>query len=326
MKLLICTQKVDINDPILGFFHRWLEEFAKHCESVIVICLEKGEYHLPEKVKILSLGKEENKSKLKYLINFFKYIWRERKNYDGVFVHMNPEYCILGGIFWRLWRKKILLWYTHKAVNWRLHLGTLFANKIFTASKESFRLSSKKVEVVGHGIPIEIFSNQSENIPAGQLCLLAVGRASPSKDFETAIKAVQELKNKKNLPPTKFVIESTKNYSEMPKVYHNHHILIHTSRTGSMDKVVLEAMASGRIVVTSSEAFTGLAKDGLVYAFPAGDYQELAKLIEDIYNSVIIKQIPNQFAIEYVRRNHNLSTLIDKIISYYVISDNLVDL
>ncbi len=317
MKLLVITQKVDLNDSNLGFFHRWLEEFAKHCEKLTVICLEKGEYDLPQNVKVLSLGKEGGVNKLNYLWRFYKYIWQERKNYDGVFVHMNPEYCILGGIFWRLWRKKIMLWYMHKAVNLRLRLGVLFADKIFTASRESFRLSSKKVEVVGHGIPVDVFVDQPENVPTEQLCLLAVGRNSPSKDFDTAIKAVQELNNNKNLSPIKFDIESSRKFNEMPEIYHNYHILIHTSRTGSMDKVVLEALASGRIVITSSEAFAGLAKDELVYAFKAGDYQELAKTIEKIYNSGIIKQLPNQSVIEYVRKNHNLSVLIDKIMAYF---------
>lgn len=35
VKLLIITQKIDINDPILGFFHKWIEEFAK---MVITFC------------------------------------------------------------------------------------------------------------------------------------------------------------------------------------------------------------------------------------------------------------------------------------------------
>ncbi len=323
MKLLICTQKVDKNDSVLGFFHLWLEEFAKHCEKLTVICLEKGEYDLPQNVKVLCLGKNIQYPisnikficQLKYLWRFYKYIWQERKNYDGVFVHMNPEYCILGGVFWQLWHKKVLLWYMHKAVNLRLRLGTLFVNKIFTASKESFRLSSEKVEVVGHGIPVDVFADQPENVPAGQLCLLAVGRNSPSKDFDTAIKAVQELKNNRNLPPIKFVIESSRKYDEMPKVYHSCHILIHTSRTGSMDKVVLEALAAGRLVVTSSEAYADLTKNGIVYAFKAGDCEELAGVIEKIYQSGII--VPNEKAIEYVRKNHDLGALINKIMVYF---------
>ncbi len=52
MKLLILTQKVDINDDVLGFFHRWILEFAKHYEYITVIALEIGEYNLPENVKV----------------------------------------------------------------------------------------------------------------------------------------------------------------------------------------------------------------------------------------------------------------------------------
>lgn len=58
MRLLIVTQKVDKNDPILGFFHRWIEEFSKHCEKLTVICLQAGEFKLPANVTVLSLGKE----------------------------------------------------------------------------------------------------------------------------------------------------------------------------------------------------------------------------------------------------------------------------
>ena len=46
MKLLIMTQAVDQNDPVLGFFHRWIEEFSRHCERVHVICLKEGEHSL----------------------------------------------------------------------------------------------------------------------------------------------------------------------------------------------------------------------------------------------------------------------------------------
>ena len=58
MKLLIITQKVDINDDLLGFFHGWIAEFVRQCEQVTVICLQKGEYDLPRNVRVLSLGKE----------------------------------------------------------------------------------------------------------------------------------------------------------------------------------------------------------------------------------------------------------------------------
>lgn len=58
MRLLVVTQAVDKQDPVLGFFHRWLEEFAKHADQLIVICLREGTHSLPSNVRIYSLGKE----------------------------------------------------------------------------------------------------------------------------------------------------------------------------------------------------------------------------------------------------------------------------
>ncbi len=56
MKLLIITQKVDNNDDLLGFMYTWIDKLAEQCQSVIIICLVKGETDLPLNVKVLSLG------------------------------------------------------------------------------------------------------------------------------------------------------------------------------------------------------------------------------------------------------------------------------
>jgi hypothetical protein len=95
MKLLILTQKVDAEDDVLGFMHHWLQVFSKSFETITVICLEKGIVNLPENIKVLSLGKEQKKSKLRYITRFYTYIFKERKNYDVVLVHMNKEYVVL---------------------------------------------------------------------------------------------------------------------------------------------------------------------------------------------------------------------------------------
>ena len=36
MRLLICTQAIDRNDPALGFFVSWVREFAAHFEKITV--------------------------------------------------------------------------------------------------------------------------------------------------------------------------------------------------------------------------------------------------------------------------------------------------
>ena len=161
MKLLIITQKVNEDDPILGFFCRWIEEFARHFELVTVICLEEGRHELPSNVRVLSLGKTAlSKNKVAFICRFYGYIWRERKNYDAVFVHMNPIYVVLGGWFWKLSGKKVALWYTHKAVDLKLRVAERFVDVIFTAAEESFTLKTAKRLVVGHGIDVDKYANQ----------------------------------------------------------------------------------------------------------------------------------------------------------------------
>jgi len=355
MKLLIITQKVDINDSNLGFFHTWLKKLAEQVEQLYVICLEKGSFDLPNNVTVLSLGKEERVSRWQYLKRFYQYIFKYRQEYDGVFVHMNPEYAVLGGPLWRRWHKKVLLWYTHKAVNLKLRLAEKFVNKIFTASKESFRLSSKKVEVVGHGIPVENFSNILISPPADRLTIISVGRISATKKHTLIVQAIDILRKKLNHVNIVFrifgstvtkeddgtatalssklvgegrsaVVIATNSaaYSVMPQVYQEHQLFVHASDTGSLDKVVLEALAAGRVVVTSSEAYASLADGelkGIIFHVPPGDYQELAKTIEKIYQSGILApdKLPNQKAIEYVRKHHNLDTLITKIVNYFAL-------
>ncbi|OGZ15184.1 MAG: hypothetical protein A3G11_01050 [Candidatus Lloydbacteria bacterium RIFCSPLOWO2_12_FULL_51_9] len=170
MRLLIVTQKVDTRDDLLGFFHQWIREFAKHCELVTVICLEEGVHSLPLNVKILSLGKENSKfqipnskftARFKYIVNFYRYVWGERKNYDAVFVHMNTEYMVLAGWLWRLMKKKLALWHVHFEVNWRLWVAEKFAHVIFTTTPDGCRVKSKKVHAIGHGIDVTRFSKQT---------------------------------------------------------------------------------------------------------------------------------------------------------------------
>jgi hypothetical protein len=61
MKLLVITQKIDIDDDILGFFHRWVEKFAENLDRVYVICLWEGKHSLPRNVKVYLACREMSK-------------------------------------------------------------------------------------------------------------------------------------------------------------------------------------------------------------------------------------------------------------------------
>lgn len=344
MKLLIITQKVDINDDVLGFFHRWLEEFAKHCEKVTVICLEMGEYNLPDNVKVLSLGKEEQLRKIKYIFRFYKYIWQERKKYDAVFVHMNPEYVILGGLFWKAMGKKVALWYTHKAVNLKLRLAEKLTDIIFTPSKESFKLKTNKLQIVGHGIPVELFKNpQLKNYNKGdKLKIISVGRITKIKNLDTLIKA-GSLLNKKDIDFEISLIgpvvgEEDKKYLEylerlilennlnkkikflgsvpnnkIAEYYWQNNLSVNLAPTGGVDKVVLESMSSGVIALASNlamEEYFGKYKNDIL--FKERDEKDLVDKIMNLISRDDLEDIKN-FLFYSAKEKTDLKNLILKI-------------
>ena len=284
MRLLIVTQVVDTNDSDLGFFHRWIEEFAKHCESVIVICLKEGQHRLPPNVSVYSLGKDKTASsfqlpavrRLRYAIHFFTLQWRLRDSYDTVFVHMNSEYVLLGGLFWRAQGKKIALWYVHKSVTWVLRVALRLVDIVFTASPESFRLASPKVRVVGHGIDTEFFS-PAESVTRGNH-FLSVGRLMQSKQHNLAIRAAYDARVPLRIAgegPERerlaaLVRELGANVTflggltqeKLRDEYRAAAKLVHRSETGSLDKVVLEAAACGCSIDSTDPAIRVLPLSG----------------------------------------------------------------
>ena len=270
MKLLICTQTVDSQDSHLGFFVRWVEEFAKHCEEVTVICLREGKHSLPSNVRVYEIGKEV--SSTQKAVRFISLAWELRGEYDTVFVHMNPEYAVIAGILWRLMNKRIALWYTHKSVNLKLRIATLFAHVVFTASKESFRLRTKKLRIMGHGIDTDFFTPDT-SVTRGNW-LFSVGRLMPSKRHDLAIRiAVRENKElhiagdgpeQESLEKLARELGARVRFLgaltqlQLRDEYRKASYLIHTSETGSLDKVVLEALACGLPVRTNDPALKAL--------------------------------------------------------------------
>jgi len=340
MKLLIITQKVDKEDDILGFFHHWVEKFSEKLEKLYVVCLWQGEYHLPDNVEVFSLGKEEGFSKPYQLFRLQKFLFKHLSEVDGIFVHMCPIYAILSFLLVKIFRKKMILWYVHKSVNWKLKLAEKCVDKILTASEESCRLKNrKKIEIVGHGIDIDQFIPRPT--PSDKFRILSVGRIAPVKNLETFIRAIGILVNQKNIKDIRVKIigwpiltsdrkyfEKIKNlvrekklenyieflgsipHQKMPEYYQQNDLLISASETGSFDKAVLEAMACGNFVLTPNEAFKEILEER--YLFKKRDSEDLAKKIINLKEFTIDKNLR-----EIVIKNHNLDNLIERINSNF---------
>jgi len=291
MRLLILTQKVDRNDPVLGFFHRWIEKFSERYEKITVVCLECGEYDLPHNVKVLSLGKEGGNSKIKYIFNFYRYAWRERKNYDAVFVHMNQEYVLLGGKLWLLLGKKVFMWRNHHAGNFLTDIASLFCSKIFCTSKYSYTAKYKKTVLMPVGVDTEKFKVQSEKCKVAN-SILFLGRIAPSKNVGIFIEALGLLKNRgvnfsadiygDALPKDSIYFHKLKSRAatldlenmlefqagipnhQVPDVYNPHEIYVNLSSSGMYDKTIFEAMACGCLTLASNDNLRGQIDNRLI--------------------------------------------------------------
>lgn len=346
MKLLIITQTVDKNDDILGFFHTWISSFAQECEEVTVIALRVGAYTLPSNVRVLSLGKENGISRIKYLYNFYRYILRERKKYDTVLVHMNQVYVILGGCIWKFMKKTVALWYTHGHVSNSLRLATVFADKIFTATAGGFRIKTDKLRVIGHGIDTERFQYGEHRFLEGKpFRVIVVGRISPVKDYETALRALAIAKNKGYFVQFDVIggadTTSQKEYLQKLKMYTSDlnlisdvvfhgalpnvhiaeqlaraHCFVSTSHTGSFDKAVGEAMAAGLPILTSNEAFRDvLGNHSSKLMFTPGDESALAELLIEMIKKTNAEREQLGYELsQIISQHHSLWIFVKKLI------------
>ena len=98
-----------------------------------------------------------------------------------------------------------------------------------------------------------------------------------------------------------------KTYDEMLDVYNGHDVLLHASETGSLDKAVLEAMACGLPVLTTSEAFSGMLD-----VLPK-DANLIAGRIAHLNRDLPVRQAGMSLR-KIVVDNHNLDNLVEKII------------
>ena len=341
MKLLMITRKVDRKDASpAGFTYTWVKKIGEKLEKLYVITWQKSNRgDLPKNIEIESLSGNKFKKIFSIWIKLLKIL----SKVDGVFCHQNPEYTILTALLAKFFRRRIISWYTHKTVNWKLHLVNLLTDKILTASEESCRLKNrKKIEVTGHGIDIDYFKPVILNEPRAseksreKLKIISVGRISPAKDYETLIKAVSNIKNieveiiggpvlKKDEEYFQNLKQLAGNikflgpisHNQILSYYQNCHLFINLSQTGSIDKAVLEAMSCQILVLTSNEAFKDILKDERLLFEPKNP-QDLADKIINLNNlpkeekDKIGRQLRNK-----VVKKHNLDNLAERIISSY---------
>jgi len=347
MKLVFLTQTLDAGDAVLGFVPRWIDGLAKRCERVRVIALSVGDVRgLAPNADAREVGR---KGYVMRYLRYRKYL-REAlgtQGFDAVLSHMVPRYALLAAGAARRAGARQFLWYTHGAVDGRLRRAVALVDKVFTASEESLRMESPKKVVTGHGIDLRHFAPDGGE-PVRPIRLLSVGRLTPAKDPLTILAALSILVSRGfdvhldlvgevhvatdsvyrrrveeqievGALRERVTLHGAVPYRDIPPLYRRCTMLVSASRTGSVDKVVLEAMACARPVVTCNDAFPRLFRelgaDAAKLSFEPASASSLAERVEALLR---LRQ-PERAALgerlrSLVARDHEVDALMARLV------------
>lgn len=341
MKLLIVTQTADRADPILGFFFRWIRQFAKHCDRVVVIAQSvnhEDTASLPTNVECHSLRKERGRSKLTQILRFWRLAWSLRGRYDAVLVHMTPIWIDLGGPLWLLLGKPLYLWYEIRRGGFVLRLALLCVRKVFSATNFGLPVASRKQVVTGHGIPTDVFRPHDESDPSAGRdphLLVTVGRATPIKRFDLLLWSFAALPEEYRMiiAGGAFIPRDEAETARLRRIIADHglegrvemrfhaeseltvllqraRLFLHASG-GGFDKAVLEAMACGCPVLSAGAASAALLPPECLATaenFPKRLQETLAMPQE------MQRALGAQLR-ETVVRGHDLTALVGRLLS-----------
>jgi glycosyltransferase involved in cell wall biosynthesis len=191
----------------------------------------------------------------------------------------------------RALRLPVLLWYAHGAVSWHLRLAHMAADRVVSSSPEGFRLPSGKVHFIGQGVDTELFA--LGRAAGDRRGLVAVGRVSPRKRLDLLLSVMEGLRDtglrlrivggpltaddraheaalRRRAAAGGLPVEFTGfvPHERLPEVLASARLQLHVSATDSMDKAVLEALASGCPTLTTSPAFRDLLRSHPALVLP----------------------------------------------------------
>ena len=332
MRLLVTTQAVDLDDPALGFFHGWLSAFAREFESIDVICLKEGRHALSRTIRVHTLGKERGRaSKFVYSLRFLRRVFALH-GYDAVFVHMNEEYVLLAGLWWRLTGTRVVLWRNHKMGSWRTRLAVALAHTVCYTSPESFVAHSTKGVRMPIGIDTGRFMPPATSAPHDTILFL--GRIDPVKKVHTFLEALHrvtapyraDLYGSPTDPDSAYARTIGKGvqalpslsqhpavaFADTPALYHAHAIYVNLTPSGSFDKTIGEAAASGCLVVSVNRALRQMVRPE--HLAQEGGAEAIARALTAALSLTAVERAEEVHRLRaYVKREHSLEALVEKL-------------
>jgi glycosyltransferase involved in cell wall biosynthesis len=313
MRLLLFNMAMDLDDPLLEFVVYWVRALAERADSVHVITMRAGRIDVPQNVRVYSVGKEKGYNEPRRAVEFYRHLFRilREDRIDVCFSHMIPIFTVLAGPVLKAKRIPIVTWYAHPTLTWTLKLAHHLSDRMVASVAAAYPYNHDKLTAIGQGIDTNVFSPGSRQTAELPPIVLCVSRLSAVKDHTTLLKAIGLLRQSwsqpfrlvivggpaasrdeayvralhrqvKDLALEKIVaFEPAVSRDRLAAWYRRCAVHVNMTPTGSGDKVVLEAMACGRLCVVANEGFKhtlGAYANRLLFRY--GEPEDLAERLK----------------------------------------------
>lgn len=346
MNLLLFNLRTDSADTALGFTTAWINALAPHCDRIVVVTMYAGRIEVAPNVRVHSIGKEAGLSEARRLVRFYRIVLSivRQEEIDVVFAHMAPLFAVLFAPIAKIRRIPVLLWYAHKSVPRMLRVAHALVDKCVASTPEGFRLASRKVSFIGQGVDTSVFLPPKRMRSGHETTALVIGRVTPIKNLEEVLEAVALVREcgadlrlhvvggpltdgdlvyearvrlaAERLGPGIVDFRGPIPFTRIPDEYRQGGIFINLSDSGSLDKAILESMASGCIPICRNDAFRALAVEHGVSKLVPG---EGAGAVAECVLSVLQQPEAEKAALRtqlrrIVVEHHSLETLAAEVV------------
>lgn len=356
MHLLMLTSSCDPTLKEEGFISDWILALAEKVDILTLITLTKPTIKLPANVFAYSLTSSSKMGKVwqigKILIKSHK-----RIPIDEIFCNMYDFLGVISGLFSRIFNIDSVFWYAGGIRVPFFSLTTLafwLNRKIATCSNQEkvdyqqmFKVSSKKIKVIGHGINkkrfenkklvkkdsifrigyccrlslskniktlLSVFSNKLESKQSIKLRIsLAKTEANPTY-FNKLKSIVSEINNKSSNLEIQLLTDI--NYANNVQFYQKLDLYVHPSFQTSIDKAAVEAGFAGVPVLLSQNGFGELFQHNKDIVFDPNDGNQLGLLINKYIKSKELREDNRKIVLSKFK-DMDLSLFVERLLNIF---------
>ena len=345
LRLLLVVFCIDEDHSVLAWQAAVARRLGERVERLVVLADKVGN-HAPfgANTRIVAFpGKVlgiPHRLGARFLLNPFVFSLCRSEGIERVFIHMAHKWAYSLYPAFAALRLPVTTWYAHGTVSRSLKLAVTASDRVLTSSPEGCRIPSRKVVSIGQAIDTGLFLPGNT---ASRDRVVYVGRVSERKHVHTIYEVARCVARKESgisgfdivgAPLTRddlaycnalqmrvwrdgmegyFRFHGVVPQARIREFYERAFLHLNLSRTGSLDKSVMEALACGCPVLTTNQPFEDLLKE---WPWMYMDEQEApaiaAKVIEMFQEP---SRVPGSQLRELIESRHSMATYADRVLS-----------